>query len=224
VTFGFTASDVGTDIATTCKVDQGEFGACSGADSHAIDNLNPGIHRFTLRVEDEAGHVTQVERLFVTDDPPPGPAPTTQAQPSSGGDGGGNPGTTASPGTGTNPGGGGANEQPEVKAPLAAAGRVAPKFSVRGGRTRIRKLVLGGLARGAVVEVKCRGRGCFRGTSKFKARRSKLNLTSLFKKRKLVARAVVEIRIAQRGRATKVFRYTMQKGKKKPRRQTLTVP
>jgi hypothetical protein len=230
VTFGFNASDAVGPITRECKVDQGAFGPCAAGDSHSIDNLNPGIHRFTLRVVDAAGHETQVERLFVTDDPPP----TNNAGDTGGGAGagGGNttpgtapgttPGTSANPGT--TPGTGAPGGETEVPRPLVASARSSRKFSVSGGRTRIRKLVLSGLARGTTIEVKCRGRGCFRGTSKFTARRGKLSLTSLFKKRTLAARSVIEIRVAQSGRTTKVFRYTTQKGRKQPKAQTLCLP
>ena len=97
-----------------------------------------------------------------------------------------------------------------------------PKFSVRGGKTTVKRLVLSGLAGGATVEVTCKGRGCFRGTSKFTARRASLNLTSLFKKRALGARARIEIKISQPGRAARVYRYTTQKGKKQPKAEALT--
>ncbi len=115
--------------------------------------------------------------------------------------------------------------EPDTPRPLAAAsGRVARRFAVRGGKTTVKRLTLSRLTRGATVEVSCKGRGGFRGTSKFTVRRASLKLTSLFKKRKLRARSRIEIRIAQPGRATRVFRYTTQKGKKQPKAVSLTQP
>ena len=220
VRFRFSASDAVGPMTIACKLDQGEFGACSGANSHSLDNLNPGIHRFTLRVVDAAGHETGVERLFVVPQPQSTNATTIIN----------NSTTTTTPNTtpGTASGsvvggtvGGQAETQPAQIA--VASARVSRKFSVRSSRTTIRRLVLSKLAKGAEVQVKCKGRGCFRKAKKYKAKKSKLNLTRLFKKRKLAPRARIEIRISQRGRATRIFRYTTQKGKKQPKAQTLTV-
>jgi hypothetical protein len=222
VSFGFSASDVHA-ITTSCKVDQGEFGSCTGADSHAIDNLNPGIHTFTLRVVDVAGHETLIARQFVTDDPLPAndtpgtgggqqPTPTTPSGPG----GGSTPSDTSPSGTGA--------PAPIPPRPLVVAARTKPKWIVRGGKTKVKKLTLTGLARGAAIEVTCKGRGCFRGTSKFTAARATLDLTSLFKKRTLRTNAVIEVRISEPGKTARVFRYTMQKGKRKPKVETLCLP
>jgi hypothetical protein len=208
VAFAFSAADAVGPVTTTCKLDRGDFGACSSGSGHSVDNLNPGIHTFTLRAIDAAGHETVIERLFVV----PQQANNTTIV---------NNTTTT---TGGGAVGGAVGGQIETPAPpTAASGRAARKFSVRGGKTTVKRLILSGLARGAKIQVSCNGRGCFRGAKKYTARSSKLNLTKLFKKRKLSARARIEIRIAQPGRATRVFRYTTQKGKKQPKAQSLTV-
>ena len=209
VTFGFTASDTATSITKTCKLDQSAFGRCTAANGHTLSGLTPGIHTFALKVVDQAGREKIVTRQFVTDDPFPAQEQRDQADPTP------NPG----PGAGTNPGG-----QPEPQPLPIAAGRSVPKFAVRGGRTRIKKLTVTGLTRGAVVEVSCRGKGCPRDTRKFTASKSTLNLTRLFKKRALRAKAKIEIRVIQDGHVTRVFRYLTQKGRRKPKLQSLCLP
>ena len=209
VRFGFRATDAVGPLTTTCKLDQGEFGACDGPNSHSLENLNPGIHRFTLRVVDAAGHETVVDRQFVV--PQATTANTTII----------NNNTTNTTNT-TNPGGGAVGGEAETPAP--ALGRTSRKFSVRRGKTTIKRLVLSGLARGAKIEVTCKGRGCFRKAKKYTAKKSKLNLTKLFRKRKLSAKARIDIAISQDGRTTRVFRITTQKGKKKPKLRKLCLP
>ena len=209
--FNFSSSDA-NGVTLSCGIDGATPGPCGGSDNHAVNGLSAGTHTFVVQAVDGAGNSVSAQRTFTTEAPPTtasSDAPATNT-PSPGAGGSGDSGT---------PGG-----QGEAAQPVAAAGRAASRFSVRGGKTRITKLTLSGLARGATIEVRCKGRGCFRGTSKFTARGSTLNLSSLFKKRTLAARAVVEVRIAQPGRATRLYRYTTQKGKKKPKLETLTAP
>ena len=67
--FAFTATDL-TAITRSCKLDGGAFGACTTATGHTLSGLGLGIHTFTLRVIDAAGHVTTVVRRFTVADKP----------------------------------------------------------------------------------------------------------------------------------------------------------
>jgi hypothetical protein len=100
---------------------------------------------------------------------------------------------------------------------LASALRALPKWSVRKGRTRVKRLRLAGLVRGARIQVACKGKGCpFKKKTRV-ARGTTLNLASLFKKRKLGPRTRITIKIAFADGSVRTLRYTTQKGKKKPK-------
>ena len=202
VTFGWTATDAVGPLTTTCKIDQGEFGACSGANSHST-NLNPGIHRFTLRVADAAGHQTVVERQFVVPQATGGNTTVVNN-------------TTANTTTGGAVGGA-AGGQVESPAPLAAAARAVPRWSVRGGKTQVKRLVLNGLVKGAKIQVSCKGKGCAFKTKKLTAGGATADLTKLFKKRALAARSRIDIRVAFGDGSVRTIRYTTQRGKAKPK-------
>ena len=235
--FNFSSSDA-NGVTLACKLDGGAFGPCSGADSHTLSGLSLGGHTFVVRAMDGAGNVVTVERAFTVQDPP---APVGGGNAGADGNTGTNSATNTETGAATSPGAGGPGPgagngpgagitgtpsgQGETAAePLVVAARSSAKFSVRGGKTKVSKLNLTRLARGAVVEVTCKGNGCPRGTTKFNIKKSTLKLAAVFKRRTLRARARIEVRVTQRGRTGRVFRYTTQKGKKKPKAQTLCLP
>jgi hypothetical protein len=228
--FNFTSSDA-NGVTLSCKLDGAAFGSCSGADSHGLSGLSLGLHTFAVRAVDGAGNTTTVQRTFTVEDPPAPPSnggqgsgtPTGGDTPVQTGDGQAGTGPTTQPGQGgsgqaTTPGGQGESADPPV-----VAARSSAKFSVKSGETKVSKLKLSGLARGMVVEVSCKGKGCPRGTTKFTVKKTSLDLTSVFKKRTLGAGAKIEVRVTQSGRRGKLFRYTTQKGSKKPKVQTLVV-
>jgi hypothetical protein len=205
VTFGWSATDAVGPLTTTCKIDQGEFASCTGGNSHSLENLNPGIHRLTLRVADAAGHETVVERLFVVPQPTNSNSTTTIINNSTT--------TTASGGAV----GGVVGGQVETPVRLAAAARALPRWSVRGGKTQLKRLVLSGLVNGAKIQVTCKGKGCAFKKKQLTAKSAKADLTKYFKKRKLAARSRIDIRIAFGDGSVRTIRYTTQKGKKKPK-------
>ncbi len=61
--FTFTTSDL-TSLTRSCQLDDGAFAACTSATGDSLGGLSLGIHTFTLRVVDAAGHVTTVQRRF----------------------------------------------------------------------------------------------------------------------------------------------------------------
>ena len=213
--YNFAASDA-NGVTITCRLDNGAFGPCSGADSHALSALSLGGHTFTVRAVDGAGNESSAQRTFTVQDPP------TQT-PDQGTQGGGSTTTTTTATTTTTTGAnttGAPGNQGESSDPPVVAARSSAKFSVKRGKTKVAKLALTGLARGTVVEVTCKGKGCPRGTTKFTVKKTKLVLTSVFKKRTLGAGAKIEVRVTQPGRRGKLFRYATQKGSKKPKSET----
>jgi hypothetical protein len=199
--FNFTASD-SNGVTLSCKNDSGDFGSCGGSDNHAMNGLAPGSHTFTLRAVDGAGNTTQASRTFTVE------SPTTTTT------------TTTNTNTNTTPGGSAPPGQGEVRN-AAAAARSGPRWAVRGGKTRVSKFVLTGLARGVAVDVACKGRGCPFKAKKLRAAGAKLDITKLFKKRQLRAGTVIEVRVTFADGSVRTFRYTTQKGKKKPKAETL---
>jgi hypothetical protein len=69
--FAFTTSDL-TPVTRSCRLDGGAFGACTSATGHTLSGLSLGIHTFTLRVVDRAGHTSTVQRRFTVANQPAG--------------------------------------------------------------------------------------------------------------------------------------------------------
>jgi hypothetical protein len=78
-------------------------------------------------------------------------------------------------------------------------------------RTSVVKLALTRVAKGAVVQVRCRGGGCPFTRERGKVRRGGVQLTKLFRGRKLRPGAVVEIRVTLRGADGRVVRFAVRK-------------
>ena len=87
----------------------------------------------------------------------------------------------------------------------------------------VRSLVVKRLAPGARVSVTCKGKGCFKGARQGKVANGKAKLTKLFRKRKLGARARIDITVSTPGADGSVVRFTTRKGAI-PKRTDLCLP
>jgi hypothetical protein len=63
VSFGFSSSD-SAPLSRSCRLDGAPFGACSGEDSHTLNDLANGEHVFSVRVLDAAGNERVIHRNF----------------------------------------------------------------------------------------------------------------------------------------------------------------
>jgi hypothetical protein len=91
--------------------------------------------------------------------------------------------------------------------------------------TRVETLVVRNVPAGGRVTIRCtRGRGSCKFKSKgFNGRRT-VNLKSLFRKRKLKPKTLVEVSITADNRIGKVVRYTVRKRPQIPATKTLCEP
>jgi len=168
------------------------FRACSGSPTVEIsDNQPPGVYRFTARVVDAAGNVTDVSRDFTI-------AATLEAALAA--NGGKLPG---SDGTG-------------ALAVLPVT--VAYDFSAKRNGTRFSALTLKRIPRGASVRVTC-AKGCPRKTYKPKRLKSTLSLKP-YLKRLLKPGAVLTVTISKPGAMTMVKRFTIRRSQR-PRLESL---
>lgn len=185
-TFEFGSSEVGS---YECRLDAAAWTACTSP--QALAGLSEGEHTFAVRARDAVGNVdgTPASRAWVVDvaDAPP-PPPTTEPGPA-----------------------------PTV--PLATM-RVRSTFrhKVVRGLTTVRMLKLSRLPSGATVKVTCKrkAKGCAFKTRTLRPSGSSVELTKLFKRRKLSAGAVIGINVSAPGYAPKAFRYKTRKGSKAP--------
>jgi hypothetical protein len=184
--FTFTTSDL-TAVTTSCSLDDGAFGACTSATGQSLDGLSNGIHTFALRVVDAAGHATTVQRRFAVADLPAGVSNTNTS--------GGN-GNTGNSGGAT------------VK-----AAKLTTRWRLFGKLTRVDKLTLAGVPKGAKVTVTCKGKGCAFKKKTLTATGKTLKLAGRFKRHKLAAKTVITITVKD-ATGTKRFRYTLRPGKR----------
>jgi hypothetical protein len=189
--FTFTTSDL-TTVTRSCQLDGGAFGACTSATGESLSGLGLGIHTFTLRAVDAAGHTTTAQRRFTVADKPA----------DSGGGSGGTGGTTGGSG-GTTGGSGG---------PTVKTATLTVFWRLFGKQTRVDALTLEGVHKGAKVTVTCKGKGCAFKQKTLTATGAKIKLAKSFKKRKLAAKTVITITLAD-ATGTKRFRYTLRAGK-----------
>jgi hypothetical protein len=186
--FTFTTSDL-TAVTLSCRLDDGAFGACTSATGHSLSGLSLGIHTFTLQVVDAAGHTTSVQRRFaVADMPTAGGGTGDSGAPGGTGDAGGKGGLTVN------------------------AVRLTTVWRLFGKRTRVDTLTLAGVPKGAKVTVTCKGKGCAFKKKTLSATGKKIKLAKRFKRRKLRAKTVITITVAN-ATGTKRFRYTLRAGK-----------
>jgi hypothetical protein len=90
-------------------------------------------------------------------------------------------------------------------------------------KTMVRSLIVKRLAPGAKVTVTCKGKGCFKGSKQGKVAKGKAKLTKLFRKRKLGAKARIDITVTVPGADGHVVRFTTRKGAI-PKRTDLCLP
>ncbi len=90
-------------------------------------------------------------------------------------------------------------------------------------KTMVRALVVKRLVPGATVSVTCKGKGCFKGTKQVKVAKGKAKLTKLFRKRKLGAKARIDIAVTIPGADGRVVRFRTRKGAI-PKRIDLCLP
>jgi Bacterial Ig domain/Divergent InlB B-repeat domain len=172
------------------------FGSCSAAASHTAGGFAPGTYSFEAVATDAVGNVdpTPAKRTFTV------LATTTT--------------TTTTKTTEHDPGGG-----DDALRSLDIG--LSHLWAVSGGRSRVLKLTVKRLPKGAEVEVRCKGRGCGFKRKTLTADGSKLKLKKLFGRRKLRAGARVEVRVTAAGHIGKVFRYTARTGRRVPKSRTL---
>lgn len=123
---------------------------------------------------------------------------------------------------------------PSPPAPILAAG--PPAQTVKGSlrfrwapartRTRVVQLVVNGVTKGTKVLVGCKGGGCPFKSKRFTARRSRVQLSNLFRKAKLKPGAKLEVRLTRSNETGKVFRYVTRAGNpaKAPKKIVLCLP
>jgi hemolysin type calcium-binding protein len=99
---------------------------------------------------------------------------------------------------------------------------VQSTFSADGRRTRVLRLRVLGVPQGGRIELRCRGRGCFRGVRRFNAPRGaeRRNIRRPLRGRVLRPRARIEVRILDADSIGKVQRFTVRRGRL-PRSQSL---
>ncbi|MGH2944792.1 MAG: calcium-binding protein [Solirubrobacteraceae bacterium] len=102
---------------------------------------------------------------------------------------------------------------------------VQSTFTVRGRRTRVKRLRVLAVPEGARIQLRCRGgkrRGCFRKVRRFRAPRGAevRNIRKPVRTRRLKPRARLEVRILDADSIGKVVRFTMRRSKL-PRSRTL---
>lgn len=192
ITISFAYADANLDLVQ-CRVDASAFRACATADSQTLSGLTDGTHTFTLRVTDKAGNAREITRTFVV------------ALPSSVTGGGGNNGPGPSGGTlGATPTTGNVSHA-----------KLYTSFGHKGKRTLVKKLAITGIPAGSAITVKCKGAGCPFKSKSFSAKNGTLDLSKLFRGRRLKSGAALEIDVAPPGSAKQVFRVKMR-GARKP--------
>jgi len=116
-----------------------------------------------------------------------------------------------------------------VGEPQRAVGRRHDRFRTDGwdkpkrSGTVLNRVVAKSVPLVATVLVSCRGRGCPFTSKKVRHRHQTVNMTRLFRHRRLRPRTVVEVRITARDRIGKVSRLTIRKAKP-PLLETLCLP
>ena len=95
------------------------------------------------------------------------------------------------------------------------------RFRVRETHTRVRRLAVVGATPGTRIELRCRGRGCFRGVRRFNAPRGaeSRNIRRPLRRRVLRAGARLEVRILDADSIGKVQRFTMRSRSRLPASQ-----
>ena len=189
ITISFDYSDA-TPLTVECSVDGGAYGPCSTAHSQTFGSVAPGsLHQLHLRVTDSAGNAKEIVRHFSV-------TPPVQA--------GGN----------NSAGSGAGGSQSLAPRKTIRKAKLSTRFKVKGKNTLVRRLVVTGLPAGARVTLRCKGHGCPFRHRTFKARHGKVDLSKVFKGRKLRKGAKVEIDVAIPGGQKQVFKLTTRAHRK----------
>jgi hypothetical protein len=191
------ADNPGSGIKSVeCRLDAAAFAKCDSSSGHSYGELPLGPHTFTLKVTDNAERVATRSATWSIEQPPPA---------------GGSPSEPGSSTSGDSPSADAGNQTPGRPSAVAAvAARVAAKWRVRRGKTRVKKLVLHALPAGAAVEVMCKGTGCPFKAKRFVAKNGSLDLRRRFKK-ELRRGATITIKITKPGMTGEVIRYVTRK-------------
>jgi hypothetical protein len=191
------ADNPGSGIKSVeCRLDAAAFAKCDSSSGHSYGELPLGPHTFTLKVTDNAERVATRSATWSIEQPPPA---------------GGSPSEPGSSTSGGSPSADAGNQTPGRPSAVAAvAARVAAKWRVRRGKTRVKKLVLHALPAGAAVEVMCKGTGCPFKAKRFVAKNGSLDLRRRFKK-ELRRGATITIKITKPGMTGEVIRYVTRK-------------
>ena len=189
-TFDFTATEPGSTFSCRLYPSGGAapaFSPCSSATRHGPVPLAAGTYVFEVVATDAYGNAdgSPARRAFTILAPP-----TTGGGPGGGGAAGG--------GADTRPG--------ELKPSIVRRWRLA------GEMTAVTKLVVKNLARGATVDVRCKGEGCPFRSRRLSAKSSSVALTKLFDS-ELAPGSSIELRITQAGFVGKLYRFVTRPGK-----------
>jgi hypothetical protein len=101
----------------------------------------------------------------------------------------------------------------EESLPLAPA-RLSAKWRVKGRRTTVRRLRLGGLVAGARVELRCKGKGCPVKRRAAKAAAGRVDLRRLLKRKPLRAGQRLTVTVTAPGHLPRTITLKVRKGKK----------
>jgi Bacterial Ig domain len=191
LTFGFSADEPAT---FQCRVYPAAltppgFAPCSGTGTHTAAGFSPGTYTFEVVATDAYGNVgSSLKRTF-----------------------------TVAPSAGTGPGSGsGSDGAPSGSGAPAIAAKLASKWSVKGGRTKIALLKLSGLPATAAIKLTCKGKGCAFRSRAVSSRARIADLTKLFKKKTLAAGSKVTITITSAGmRGEQITLATQKRGRPK---------
>lgn len=114
---------------------------------------------------------------------------------------------------------------PAVQPPGTVASTVRRRWRLRNRRTRVVTLDVLRVPSGATIELRCKGRGCpfTKRTRKVAGATPRVRLASLFRKRSLRARTVIEVRVLATGAIGKAFRFTTR-ATKAPSARTSCLP
>ena len=167
-----------------------------------------GPYTVEIAVIDDVGNSATVARAFTLHH-------AVADKPANTGGAGGISGTGAPNGTsgtaasaGTAPSG----TTAATTAPTVTAVTLSTSWRRFGKRTRVDRLTLAGVPKGAKVTVTCKGKGCAFTKKTLTGTGKNLALAGRFKRRKLAAKTVITVTVAT-ATGTKRFRYTLRAGK-----------
>ena len=101
---------------------------------------------------------------------------------------------------------------------------ITTKYKLTSTTTRFTSMLALDVPPEATIELRCTGRGCFRGVKRraVRAGAAEVNLTSLVNKSRLRPKAVLEVRVLRTDAIGKVVRYTVQRATARVRKAPKT--